>query len=529
MLCNLLELRQIGIMLRPWTASILITIPMLFGGVIFADSLSPAQAMAPEEVARLAKPVTVEIKTSDSNGSGVIIAKSGNRYTVLTAAHVVRNRQQKYNLSTGNGNQYPLVSSTIRTFPQSVDLALVEFTSSQNYKVAKIGNSDNAVEGSMAFVSGFPQTTIAITASVYQFRSGQIVANSTKPLAGGYGIIYNAHTLPGMSGGGVFNDRGELIAIHGKGDVDSSFKADEINANVRFKTGNDLGVPINTYVRMAGSLPAAPSIATQPTTVPRSRVASDFYITGVAQAQRQNHQGAIESYSQAIQSKPNYSAAYLNRGVARAELGDREGSLTDQNRSLSIDPLQPDIYVNRGILRYQAGDREGALVEYSKAISLSSDDPLVYYNRAIIYGELGRWAESVADYDLVIKYAPRYVNAHYNRGISNTKLGKWAAAISDFDRAILLRPNHPQALNNRGNLKLKIGDRAGALADYTQAIALKPDYALAYTNRVSVRLQLRQKEAALADLREAARIYRAQGNTAKYEETMETYRLIGGR
>jgi V8-like Glu-specific endopeptidase len=35
---------------------------------------------------------------------------------------------------------------------------------------------------------------------------------------GGYTIIYSAPTLPGMSGGGVFNGNGQLVAIHGYGD-----------------------------------------------------------------------------------------------------------------------------------------------------------------------------------------------------------------------------------------------------------------------------------------------------------------------
>ena len=40
-----------------------------------------------------------------------------------------------------------------------VDLAIVQFTSSVSYPVAKIGNSDEATEGTKAYLAGFPQAT----------------------------------------------------------------------------------------------------------------------------------------------------------------------------------------------------------------------------------------------------------------------------------------------------------------------------------------------------------------------------------
>jgi hypothetical protein len=46
---------------------------------------------------------------------------------------------------------------------------------------------------------------------VYAFKDGKVIANSSRELEGGYGIVYSCNTLPGMSGG-IFNDNGELIA-----------------------------------------------------------------------------------------------------------------------------------------------------------------------------------------------------------------------------------------------------------------------------------------------------------------------------
>jgi tetratricopeptide (TPR) repeat protein/V8-like Glu-specific endopeptidase len=488
----------------------------------------PVLAIAPEAVAKIAKPITVLIETPDSNGSGVIISKGNGRYTVLTAAHVIKDTQKSYKVLTSDGQQYQLES--IQPFSQNIDLAIGEFTSTREYNVAKLGNSDNAAEGSLAFVAGFPRTTSSITTSVYSFRDGRIIANSSKPMVGGYGIIYSARTLPGMSGGGVFNDAGELIAIHGRGDVDTTMKADEINPNIRFKTGNDLGIPINTFTKYAASLPKKINVAVnQPAKIPRSTEASDHFVDGLARAEKHDHQGAIIRYTRAIAVNHKFAAAYVNRSVAKEQIGDHGGSESDQNLALQIDPNQPVIYLNRGVSLYLAGDKQGALQNYNRAVQLQPDDPLAYYNRAIVYGDLQQYAEAAEDYTQVIKYYPRSVAAYYNRGVMYMQLGDQAKAMADLDRTIELQPNYPQALNNRGNLKFQMTNHAGAIKDYSRAIALRPDYALAYVNRASAYLGFRDTPAALKDLKIAAQLYQQQGNQAKYQEVMALYKRIGGK
>ena len=80
--------------------------------------------------------------------------------------------------------------------------------------------------------AGFPLATTAITASIYNFTEGKVTANANRPLAGGYSLVYSNNTLPGMSGGPVFNDAGETIAIHGKGDVQQTNRASELSMTI---------------------------------------------------------------------------------------------------------------------------------------------------------------------------------------------------------------------------------------------------------------------------------------------------------
>jgi hypothetical protein len=65
-------------------------------------------------VAKMARPVTVKIdNASGSSGSGVIINRQGNIYTVLTASGVVEQTGIEYTIGTYKGNNYA-VSNAIR-------------------------------------------------------------------------------------------------------------------------------------------------------------------------------------------------------------------------------------------------------------------------------------------------------------------------------------------------------------------------------------------------------------------------------
>ncbi|WP_295616411.1 trypsin-like peptidase domain-containing protein, partial [Chamaesiphon sp. GL140_3_metabinner_50] len=91
---------------------------------------------------------TVRIEDSAGNGSGVIVAKQGNTYYVLTAKHVLetpptdkqpKQRHTGIKVITHDQESYQIQPSDIR-LAEGVDLAIVKFTSQTNYPVAKIGN-----------------------------------------------------------------------------------------------------------------------------------------------------------------------------------------------------------------------------------------------------------------------------------------------------------------------------------------------------------------------------------------------------
>jgi len=207
----------------------------------------PVSALTPVQVNDIAKPITVMIGGLDGKGSGVIIAKNGNTYTVLTANHVVKKAGYGiYELITHDGQKYPMEKSA-QTLGK-LDLALVRFTSSKNYPIAKIADSRTVKEGSTVYYAGFPAET-ANQPRNYRFIRADITGRSQNQE--GYELSYNGSALPGMSGGPVLNEEGLLIAIHGKAETQSII----IQGVQRTEIVGVQGIPTEKFPNLISNIP----------------------------------------------------------------------------------------------------------------------------------------------------------------------------------------------------------------------------------------------------------------------------------
>lgn len=204
--------------------------------------------------------------------------------------------------------------STVKQL-SGVDLAILKFTSSQIYNVAKIGDSTKVVAGGPCYVSVFPLNSKAINAVIYNFTQGPVTANVICPLQDGYALVYPNLTLPGMSGGPVLNDQGPLIGIHGRANTTESPQNPQLNPDIYIKTEFNLGIPINTFLSLI------PKVATNlgfrsPTLVVifQQLTADDYFLQAGEKSEKGQLRDAIANYDQAIRLRSNYSEAYSKKG-----------------------------------------------------------------------------------------------------------------------------------------------------------------------------------------------------------------------
>ncbi|MBW4616227.1 MAG: tetratricopeptide repeat protein [Desmonostoc vinosum HA7617-LM4] len=468
--------------------------PALMGVTVAFVQPQAAVALSSAEVAKLAKTITVLIDNQNASGTGVIIQKQGNTYTVLTARHVIET-QAKYEIVTPDGQRYALNYNTVNKLPD-VDLALVQFTSAQNYPTAKIGNSDESPEGTTAYVAGFPQVTAAFSTSIYNFTDGRITANATKALRDGYALVYSNNTLPGMSGGPVLNDKGELIGIHGRGDTAENFQISDNNPNVIIKSGFNLGIPINTFLRLSAKTDTDVGVKPPSTPVITKPKADNFYLQGLDKYQKADFRGAITAYTEAIRLNSKYASAYYRRGDARVNLRENEKLIIgDYQKAADLFFAQgnkADGYRSQGSVRLFLKDYQGAITALTEAIKLNRND-------FAAYGERGR---------------------------ARSNLGDWPGAIADYTEAIRLNPNDIDSYINRGNVRRYSGDSQGAITDFQQVINLSPNSAFAYLSLGFTYNESGQSQEAIANLQKAADLFFQQGNKVEAYQSQGQIRLI---
>jgi serine protease Do len=177
-------------------------------------------------VAKLAAAVTVRILTDGAPGSGVTIARNHKTYTVLTCQHVVADtKKDRHRVLLPDGKIYPAKVKFTPKF-KGLDLALVEFKSSHNYQVVKLGNSGQLLADSSVYAAGFPnyqtidseriEQTITWGREAFRLTSGKVGSISPQNLPEGYSLGYTNEVTSGMSGGPVFNNKGELVGINGR-------------------------------------------------------------------------------------------------------------------------------------------------------------------------------------------------------------------------------------------------------------------------------------------------------------------------
>ena len=181
-----------------------------------SGGVSSSQALIIPEIAALSSNSVVEIYTevvrsggrmgqfvTEGAGSGVIITSAG---YIATNNHVI-DGAKKITVKLKNGKEY---EAALIGRDSQTDLAVLKITAS-GLQPAVYGNSDKLVVGELAVAIGNPLGQLGGTVT-----EGIISALSRSIDIDGYMMTLlqtSAAVNPGNSGGGLFNDRGELIGI----------------------------------------------------------------------------------------------------------------------------------------------------------------------------------------------------------------------------------------------------------------------------------------------------------------------------
>jgi tetratricopeptide (TPR) repeat protein/V8-like Glu-specific endopeptidase len=506
------------------------------------------------EVNNIAQEITVQVNVPNSpkcSGSGVIVAKQGNTYTVLTAEHVIRESlncdRTSLSVVTADGQRYPVkpISSDAKGLPGS-DLAVLQFNSNQNYRVATLATYDLIKDDGFIFVSGWssrPNSTnsqrLFTAGQVASKQLGSLVARNRLSFTYGYGLFYTNVTEQGMSGGPVLDTRGRVIGIHGRAEEEEI--TDKTGKNRFISLGFSLGVPTSNFLRWAkqdGLISALKVETTAPPALTKleragilssllkaekpsdnadaidwlnygwqlARNATDKELAGKLGENKTEE--AIRAVDKAIQLEPNFYQAWYLRGMVQAIAGEQyQEALKSFEKATQIQPKFDPAWRFRGIVLLNLERYPEAQQSFEQVIKLDPNDDSAQIFRSMMLLRLERYQETLEISNRVLERNPNSW-AYFARGAARIAAKDFKNALVDLNEAIRLNPEYIEAAaySLRGVARFATGDKKGAFNDLDEAVQLDSKDADIFKIRGKIRSEQEDYKGAIADFNEVLRL-----------------------
>jgi Zn-dependent membrane protease YugP/Flp pilus assembly protein TadD len=142
-------------------------------------------------------------------------------------------------------------------------------------------------------------------------------------------------------------------------------------------------VKLGRFKEAADSLAAfialSPSAVTQKSTQPEV-----WHLRGQVRLATNDHEGAIEDFSQAVVHLPTLAAAWRDRSAAWIRKREYQRALADANEAVRLDQNDPIARNNRGVAHSKLGDYAAAADDLREAIRLAPQFPNPYRHLAWI-------------------------------------------------------------------------------------------------------------------------------------------------
>ncbi len=277
-------------------------------------------------------------------GSGVVLADG----YVVTNCHVVKGASQ---LKVRIGAKEH--SATLRYSDWDRDVCSLSIAGLGASAVV-VGSTKTLKVGAKVYAIGAPKG-LELTLS-------DGIVSSLREVEGGHYIQTTAAISPGSSGGGLFDENGELVGL-------TTFYLTE-GQNLNF------AVPIEWVKDLAKRSTTASAVA-QPVTQWLNKV--------IELESRKDWPAMLEHSSRWTKAQPSNSMAWYSLGFAYAKAGQSTKAIEAYQQALRINPEHADAWNNLGNAYGMDGQSANAIEAYQQALRINPEDADAWKNLGVTF------------------------------------------------------------------------------------------------------------------------------------------------
>lgn len=321
------------------------------------------------------------------------------------------------------------------------------------------------------------------------------IISSLRPVIGGQYLQTTAPISPGSSGGGLFDEEGQLIGL-------PTFYIDE---------GQQLNfaVPVEWVAELPSRKTTAPASG-KTTTIEKFSKAVELekrkdwpallefthnWITDqsedvyawtflcIAYGETKQHDKAIESCQHALRITPEHADAWFNLGSAYRESNQPDKAIEAYRQAIRIYPEHADAWGNLAIAYDRSNQLDKTIEAYKQTLLITPQDDRVWYNLGIAYKESNQLEEAIGAFQQALRISPEKADAWTFLGIVNLESNRFDKAIVAFKQAIRITPKDTGAWINLG-IAYKKSDQSDQVMDvYKRLKDLDPELADKFFNQ----------------------------------------------
>lgn len=164
--------------------------------------------------------------------------------------------------------------------------------------------------------------------------------------------------------------------------------------------------------------------------------AEEYFEASQTRLRDRNLPGAIAALDKAIELKPDFARAYLQRGRLHLMQGAVDATLADFDKALLIDPDLAEAYAERAMLRRMKNNDSGALSDLDNAIVRGVRSDMIYSERSSLRMMAGDLKGALTDAEAAISINPNRIGNYLSRAAARRATGNDDGALADYNYII---------------------------------------------------------------------------------------------